>query len=792
MRNSFGIQRPIGTNVNDLTWVEKLSTDTDYSVTGKENGWGVRISWSGPNTPLTMFTTTANKALPLSPCLEHDLKSYFAAADIIGTVYCEILGDDSTNHTRNGFAQAQQAMSRVCDRSPLTLNTFQREHLVLVALYDSDRAGMVPSASNRLERLKRLPRIFTDDKGIVTYAKGAHVVCVEIIQENVDQRQLAGVITAWLTKCRLGKATPREGLVIRAEDSALTTFGEVRRVEKNYRSATTWKVKQMCRQKVQILKISDNGTSAMFKDSSGAKLKTIPVMQETQYKLRAWDRNPDREPLEAQVLLIYEDVGKDSPVRWSVLCYLLENRGKQQIDGLEQHEESFRPREALKLRNGNTTAEGVEDEPEMLQGYTQAAKDPTTRIKNDRLMAVYAEENRQLALQEAEEAAEAAAATERRQLRERVSVSRPFERQDRAGGVPMAYGWRTEYEKSEEMAEDEARVQVLGDDWMPSLDKLVPPPERAETLKKSMAYDKRRDELRNELEARMQRDRFIFEQKAEDRMAREYARYIEYYGTTSSQRESASAAVALYDERIHNTRQLEEHVHFSNFTEAKIRQAGREIDQRIENQRSQRAYNFSKAPAVRDQRNQHIENQRSQREDYREAQADQSDQSETQSQDKFTRYGHGKRDKSGLLRQAKEVSQKTPPSRAPKGGKACVDVLPSPEKHLPTWERNCELRKASVDPKQGKTGDVYQLMAVDCDSGGSGSAAQHGRPTTPASPVPVFNYRDMDPRDIERIAKDIMLSNMQSRLNMTLEQFRPMWLAASEEEKSKIFDSIVA
>jgi len=244
MRNPFGIQRPIGTNVNDLAWVGKLSTHTDYSATGKENGWGVRITWPGLNTPLSMFTTTEDMPLPLAPCLENDLKTCFAAADIVGTVYCEILGDDSTNHTRNGFVQAQRVMSRVCGRSPLTLDTFQREHLVLVALYDSDSSGMPPTANNRLARLKRLTRFFTDDHGIVTYPEGAHVVCVEIIHENVDQRDLVDVITAWLTKCQVRKTTPREGMVVRAENSTLTTFREVDPVAKNYRSPTTWKVKQ--------------------------------------------------------------------------------------------------------------------------------------------------------------------------------------------------------------------------------------------------------------------------------------------------------------------------------------------------------------------------------------------------------------------------------------------------------------------------------------------------------------------------------------------------------------------
>jgi len=44
MKNSFGIQWPISTNVINLAWVEKLSTDTKYSATGKENGWGVQIT----------------------------------------------------------------------------------------------------------------------------------------------------------------------------------------------------------------------------------------------------------------------------------------------------------------------------------------------------------------------------------------------------------------------------------------------------------------------------------------------------------------------------------------------------------------------------------------------------------------------------------------------------------------------------------------------------------------------------------------------------------------------------
>jgi len=48
------------------------------------------------------------------------------------------------------------------------------------------------------------------------------------------------------------------------------------------------------------------------------------------------------------------------------------------------------------------------------------------------------EENRQLDLQEAQKAAEAAAVAERGVQREKVYVCRPWERQDRLGGAPVA------------------------------------------------------------------------------------------------------------------------------------------------------------------------------------------------------------------------------------------------------------------------------------------------------------------------------------------------------------------
>ena len=36
MKNCFGIQRPMGKNVNDLRWVDQLDTDEYYCITGKE------------------------------------------------------------------------------------------------------------------------------------------------------------------------------------------------------------------------------------------------------------------------------------------------------------------------------------------------------------------------------------------------------------------------------------------------------------------------------------------------------------------------------------------------------------------------------------------------------------------------------------------------------------------------------------------------------------------------------------------------------------------------------------
>jgi len=372
----------------------------------------------------------------------------------------------------------------------------------------------------------------------------------------------------------------------------------------------------------------------MFKDASGVRQQTIPVLPEMRYRLSAWCRNPDKEPLEAQVLLIYEDVGKESPVRWSVLLYLLENRQKQQIDNLwwDQFEEVSRKREALALKNGIETGECVEDEFGVPEGYTMPGRDATSRIENDRQMAIYIEGNRQMDLQEAQKAAEAAAVAERRAQRARVYVCRPWERQDRLGGAPVAYRNMTEYEQNAVAAEEEARLRVLDYEWTSSLEKLEllwckvlgprpdgwaipphrggnPPPTPAEldkTRKQKMAYEKWREELQSEQDAQIQKNLYKSEQENDERLAREHARYMDYFGTTASQGESARAVVALYDERDQNKRQLGGHVYFKRcpLVEAQIRQAGIEIDQRIEDQRPQREFNYREAQAMRDYHNQ--------------------------------------------------------------------------------------------------------------------------------------------------------------------------------------------
>jgi len=190
----------------------------------------------------------------------------------------------------------------------------------------------------------------------------------------------------------------------------------------------------------------------------------------------------------------------------------------------------------------------------------------------------------------------------------------------------------TEYEISAVAAEKEARLRVLDDEWTSSRAKLEllwckglgprpdvwaiephrggnPPPTPAEldkTRKQKMAYEKWREELQSEQDAQIQENLYKQEQEMDERLARQHARYIDYFGTTAIQRESAQAAVALYDERDRNKRQLGEHVYFSRcpLMEAQIRQAGTEIDQRIEDQRSQREFNYSEAQALRDYHNQ--------------------------------------------------------------------------------------------------------------------------------------------------------------------------------------------
>ena len=139
MNNCFGIQRPLEKNVNDLAWVDQLCTDEYYRITGKEIGWGKRIEWPQLTSPLLMYTTTANKTLPLRPCLEQELKHCFGNADITGTIYCEILGRDPKNHTRDGFEMAQNTLSHVCEKTPLMLSTFKGAQVVIVGLYERKR-----------------------------------------------------------------------------------------------------------------------------------------------------------------------------------------------------------------------------------------------------------------------------------------------------------------------------------------------------------------------------------------------------------------------------------------------------------------------------------------------------------------------------------------------------------------------------------------------------------------------------------------------------------------------------
>ena len=140
-------------------------------------------------------------------------------------------------------------------------------------------------------------------------------------------------------------------------------------------------------------------------------------------------------------------------------------------------------------------------------------------------------------------------------------------------------------EESGEMVNKEARLRAQDHQWMLAADNLEslwrrglgprpdwpwgnpphrggnPPSVHAEKLKKDTHYDKWMDEQRNEQDAQMKKDRDIFELEAGERVAREHERWIGYHGPTSSQRQSARAAVALYDEKTDNTRQLKEHIH---------------------------------------------------------------------------------------------------------------------------------------------------------------------------------------------------------------------------------------
>ena len=568
----------MGKNINDLRWVDQLDTDEYYSITGKENGWGIRIEWPERTFPLLIYTTTANKPLPLGPCLEQELKNCFENAGITGTIYCEILGRNPQNHTRDGFEMAQNILSHVCEKTPLMLSTFEGAHLVIVALYESDRDDMRPTAGNRLQRLKQLPQIFTNDLGVTTYPEHSHVVCVEIIAEEVDQRLLVDIITRWLERCRLDKATPREGLVIRVEEGKLVKFESVARTARNYRSPVTWKVKQMCQQTVTILNSNLDGKIAMFKDASGKSVRTIPILSEMQQIVRVWNQKKEF-VLEAKVLLIYEDVTKESPVRFAIVLSLCDKKHpiqkhNQQIDELRQKKEE--------LVRARTLARGEDAED------VHAFVDELTLKECNRFIAIYEEERRARA--ELEELQ----AVERRELR-----------------VHSDY-WAANAVREKE---DELWRKGLG----PKPDCCLPAVRELERQKR-LERDRDEDVIRKQKKARdkaLEKERSIQQEqkrrKEEDVLEREKKRKIDeqtahehyhwayHHSTSDTLREAARVTLELHEMKNANVKHLQAHIDNMQcpFIEEGIRNAGVDIDRRLHLEKPQRERYYREAREIR-------------------------------------------------------------------------------------------------------------------------------------------------------------------------------------------------
>jgi len=569
MKNCFGIQRPMGKNVNDLAWVDKLCTDAYYSITGKENGWGIRIEWHELTSPLLMYTTTANKPLPLGPCLEQELKDCFENVDITGTIYCEILGRDPKNHTRDGFEMAQNILSHVCEKTPLMLSTFKGAQLVIVALYESDRDGMPPTAGNRLARLKRLPRISTSDVGITTYPEDSHVVCVEIIDEEVDQRYLVRVITQWLKRCRLDKATPREGLVIRVEEGKLVRFGVVQPIARNYRSPVTWKVKQMCQQTVQILNSNLDGKIAMFRDASGKSVRTIPITAKMRHTVSAWNKKKDF-VLEARVLLIYEDVANESPVRFAIVLNLLDvkdpnEKHKQQIQELHQKRQHLAQQRAI------ATGEDMEDAFGFVDGLT---------LKEcNGWIAMYVEEHRRRALVD-----ELVAAEQReRDFWAAQAVYAQEEELWRKGLGPKP-DWGSEVR---ELQRQERLVRDRHED-------VIRKQKDAEQNERLIEQEEKRRKEKDVLEREDTR-------KKDEQIAHEHYSWAYHHSTSSILREAARVTLELHEMKNANVKHLQTHIDNMQcpFIEEGIRNAGVDIDRRLELERPQREKYYQEARAIR-------------------------------------------------------------------------------------------------------------------------------------------------------------------------------------------------
>jgi hypothetical protein len=334
----------------------------------------------------------------------------------------------------------------------------------------------------------------------------------------------------------------------------------------------------MCQQRVTILNSNLDGKIAMFKDASGKSVRTIPILSEMQQIVRVWNQKKEF-VLEAKVLLIYEDVTKESPVRFAIVLSLCDGKHPIQKHNQQIHELRQKKEELVRAR---TLARGEDAED------VHAFVDELTLEECNRFIAIYADERRARAQVEELEA------VERRELRvysDYWAAAAVREKEDelwRKGLGPKpdcCLPAVRELERQKRLERDRAEDIIR---------KQQEAREKALVKEHSIQQERKRRKEEDVLEREKKR-------KIDEQTAHEHYHWAYHHSTSHILREAARVTLELHEMKNANVKHLQAHIDNMQcpFIEEGIRNAGVDIDRRLDLEKPQRERYYREAREIR-------------------------------------------------------------------------------------------------------------------------------------------------------------------------------------------------